>query len=360
MRRLGRVLVVLAVAALAAGTWLLWPPTLLPARFAQSDCRLLDLEDSEGRPIVGIEDIARQEDALLLSAHDRLTAEAGDDPAGGLYRFPLSSLADPGPVRLTRLEGSPSAPHGIATFGVWVGVVERLYGPSGHEGTDIGFYQLKEGRLEEADRHSGPWFCAANDMAWLEGRAYATFDRTSCPGLSMYDALGLMPGGRLALLRHRSAALPVSTDLRHPNGLVALGEDRIAVSETRGRRLRIYGGLADLDPDTRLPTQWSTWSETARATPGAPDNLSLAPDGRLVAALHPSLLRLAAYRYGWRDRAPTRIAAIDPTAGAVEILYDDPGGELFSGATVGLLLDDGRLVAGSVRDAGLLVCGPVA
>jgi len=35
---------------------------------------------------------------------------------------------------------------------------------------------------------------------------------------------------------------------------------------------------------------------------------------------------------------------------------DDPGGALFSAATVAVMAG-GRLVAGSVRDAGLMICG---
>ena len=41
--------------------------------------------------------------------------------------------------------------------------------------------------------------------------------------------------------------------------------------------------------------------------------------------------------------------------GEVEILFDDPRGDTFSAATVAVL-QDGRLIAGSVRDSGLLIC----
>jgi hypothetical protein len=110
------------------------------------------------------------------------------------------------------------------------------------------------------------------------------------------------------------------------------------VAETRSNRLlRPDGSAVDL--------------------PGAPDNLTASTEG-LVIALHPSLLRLWPYLAGWSEHAPTRIALVRD-GGAVELLYDDPAGARFSAATTAVLAD-GRLIAGSVRDAGLLVCRPVS
>ena len=90
--------------------------------------------------------------------------------------------------------------------------------------------------------------------------------------------------------------------------------------------------------------------------PGGPDNLTRGVDGRVLAALHPDLIRLALYRHGWTGRAPARIVAVDLGTGAVEVLFDDPGGAVSPAATVAVMAD-GRLVAGSVRAPGLLVCG---
>ena len=70
--------------------------------------------------------------------------------------------------------------------------------------------------------------------------------------------------------------------------------------------------------------------------------------------MHPSLYRLAAYRHGYFDTAPSRIVRVDLDR-KVEVLFDDPAGEVFSGASVAVM-SGGTLVAGSMRDAGLLVC----
>ena len=58
-------------------------------------------------------------------------------------------------------------------------------------------------------------------------------------------------------------------------------------------------------------------------------------------------------------RAPSRIIKANPQTGAVEILFDDPDGALFSAATVAVEWA-GALIAGSVTDEGLLVCRAAA
>ena len=88
--------------------------------------------------------------------------------------------------------------------------------------------------------------------------------------------------------------------------------------------------------------------------PGGPDNLNWDGLGGLIVALHPSLFRVGAYLYGYNDTAPSRIVRVDLDRN-LEVLFDDPAGALFSGASVAVL-SGGVLVAGSVRDAGLLVC----
>ena len=88
--------------------------------------------------------------------------------------------------------------------------------------------------------------------------------------------------------------------------------------------------------------------------PGGPDNLTFDPFGNLIVALHPSLMRVAAYRHGYRDNAPSRIVRVGQDR-QFEVLFDDPLGELFSGASVAVY-SDGMLLAGSIRDQGVLLC----
>ncbi len=88
--------------------------------------------------------------------------------------------------------------------------------------------------------------------------------------------------------------------------------------------------------------------------PGGPDNLTWGPEGELVVALHPSKVQIAAYLHGLSGAAPTRIVGVTSDR-RVEVLLDDPSGDLFSGATVAVLRA-GVLGAGSAVDAGVLLC----
>ena len=89
--------------------------------------------------------------------------------------------------------------------------------------------------------------------------------------------------------------------------------------------------------------------------PGGPDNLTVSSDGGIVAAVHPSLMAIGLNRRLGVGKAASRIVKIDPETGAVEILFNDPHGELFSAATVAAEWNGG-LILGSVTDEGLLFC----
>lgn len=302
------------------------------------------LVDTAGRPVVGAEDLALAGGTMFVSAYDRIAAERaarrpGPMPAaGGLYPVPLAALDAPGPLRVADIlgpaQGRAGAPHGIDAEGaagaVRVGAAVRSYVRAG-DGWDMRAHALV---LTE---RPGGWSAGAplaaseriNDVALAGGALYASFDGGRSP-------LGAARGSVAELAPvHRTLA----AGLRFANGLVRDRTGTLWVAETRGERI------------TALPAGRSL------ALPGSPDNLTLAPDGRIVAALLPDLLRYALHRFDlpFGAHAPTRIVAVDPATGAVETLLYDSTGETFSGATVGLVA--GRhLVLGAVREPGLLVC----
>ena len=321
--------------------WLFRPVGALPARFALEDCQRVALTDTgSGQPIVGVEDMALlpDGDTLILSAMDRLAREWRPEtaPEGGLYEVSLKRLAA-GEAWAAPIVG-PGAiegglfPHGIAVSGDG----ERLaFINRGRDGTvSIVGGTLRRGAFSPRTARSHPLFCRANDLAFSGDGAMTlrvTLDRGDC-GLSWAD---LKPGsttGRVVSVNLRGLAPPKveQTGLAFANGIAGL-----YVAETRGWRLHHR-----LDRPVELP--------------GGPDNLTWDGLGGLIAALHPSLFRLAAYRYGYHDTAPSRIVRVDLDRN-VEVLFDDPAGEVFSGASVAVL-SGSVLVAGSMRDAGVLVC----
>ena len=315
-----------------------------PGRIDPADCRRLSLIDAAGRPVIGAEDLALAGDTLFVSAYDRLAAEraagkAGPvPPAGGLYALPLAALDARSPVRvadiLAPVLGRAVRPHGIDAVGadrsVTLGVSVREY-VRGADGWD-----LRAGAVVLRQRPEG----------WTAGAEIPADARLNDVALAGPALFGSLDGGRSAFGPARGSVVElaparrtVAGELRFANGLVRDRAGTLWVAETRADRI------------TALPARRSL------ALPGAPDNLTLAPDGRIVAALLPDLLRYALHRFDLPlgAHAASRIVAVDPATGAAETLFDDPSGETFSGATVGLVA--GRhLVLGAVREPGLLVC----
>lgn len=333
-------LVILVVVSLPL-FWLFRAPAALPARFTSDDCARAEPRDTaSGRPLVGIEDMALlpDGDTLILSAMDRLALRWRPEtaPEGGLYHVSLTRLAAGESWAVPLVPAGSIAgglfPHGIAVSndGGHLAVVNR----SRDGRTAILAGPLASGAFTPRHVRSDPELCRANDLDFTgDGPAALriTLDRGAC-GAAWAD---LRPGattGRVVALDLATAAPPRTeiAGLAFANGIAGLW-----VAETRGWRLHHL-----LDRPVALP--------------GGPDNLTWDGAGGLVAALHPSTARIAAYVHGYRDNAPSRIVRVAPDR-RVEVLYDDPAGVLFSGATVAMLRGD-LLVAGSVIDAGLLVC----
>lgn len=341
MRRgLQSVLVLLLVILLPA-FWLFRPPAALPARFTAEDCARVALKDTgSGQRIVGVEDMALlpDGDTLILSALDRLARRWNPEsaPQGGLYRTSLARLAtgDGWATPIIAAGGLPGglAPHGIAVSdnGRHLALVDRS-----REGeTRIISGQLSGTTFVPQHARADRLLCRANDLEFAgEGPAVVrvTLDRADC-GLAWAD---LRPGtttGRVVSIDLAGTAPPEveASGLSFANGIAGLW-----VAETRASRLHHR-----LDRPVMLP--------------GGPDNLTWDDGTGLVAALHPSTARIAAYSFGYLDSAPTRIVRVTSDR-SVEVLFDDPDGAIFAGASVAILRD-GKLVAGSAVDAGLMIC----
>ncbi len=322
--------------------WLFRPVFGLPARFALEDCGRVALTDTgSGRPIVGVEDMALLPDGntLILSAMDRLAREWRSDstPEGGLFEVSLKRLAA-GEIWAAPIVRSGAVEGGLFPLGLAVSSDgERLaFINRARDGTvSIVGGTLRRGTFSLRTTRSDPLFCRANDLEFSGDGAMAlrvTLDRGDC-GMSWADLKPGSTSGRVISVNLGGLAPPKieQTGLAFANGIAGL-----YVAETRGWRLHHR-----LDRPVDLP--------------GGPDNLNWDGLGGLIAALHPSPFRFAAYRYGYHDTAPTRIVRVDLDRN-IEVLFDDPAGEVFSAASVAVL-SGGVLVAGSMRDAGLVVCG---
>ncbi len=316
-------------------------------RYSAADCAVRPiLEAGTGRAVLGAEDLAfdAARGEILVSAYDRRATDAAlaqgaPVPEGGLYAVDPVALAH-GPTRARPLL-PPGAirgglrPQGIDIDGNRLAVVNRRLGPDGRLDPVVLLLDLATSPPAVVAIHRAPGFCALNDVAIDGGLLHATLDREDCRRFAPRELLPGARTGRLVRLADEETGT-VAEGFRFPNGVLRLPDGRLAVAETRGGGIRLSDGRV-------------------LATPGGPDNLTLAADGRIVAAVLPNLVRTLFYLRGWSARAPSRIVRVDPATGAVELLFDDPEGLIFPGASVGLMVGD-MLVAGSVLAPGLLVC----
>lgn len=410
----GMILLTLGLFRLVAPAPPIWPegvecwrrPVFL--RSPGSILRLTGFEDLALDPVSG---------RVLASAYDR---RKGADIGAGEGLFFLGDwLLDPPPAETGALnawhragtlrDNSPdvipvSAPHGIALEaredGIDIAAISRRIASGKVTGAEIILWRSDSRGVRPMARYSDLRLKNANDLTFVRdgpNRALAlTFDRAAGKD---------NPGGRVGWLRLPAlASLPSPAAISAPapatkvasnqaekgfllviapeslhfaNGIVALpgtdladGRGGVLVAETRGARVRTIG-LPPLRPlagdrtDDRAPP---SRPNSSFRVPGGPDNLTRNSRGRVIAALHPNLLRYGAYRYDWPPgrlgailglrRAASRVVRIDPDSGRVETLLDIPPDAkepAFHGASVALALGD-HLILGGAREDGLMVC----
>ncbi|WP_448205643.1 hypothetical protein [Azospirillum sp. sgz302134] len=326
---------------------------------ALAQCRTVDIT-ANGRPVVGIEELAVDGESgrVLLSAYDRRTEP--DKAGGGLFAVPVDALdadhADAVELTAAFRPAGGFRPHGIdlrvepdGTRSV-LAVNRRLDGT-----TAVERFTLDGAALHHRGSVEAPLLCRANDVAFLDGdRFLFTSDHGGCGrwAVALENALSLRRG--FVGLVENGAARVLADGIGFANGLLAEPDaDRLYVAATRERAVLAYRlsallGAAGTAPVARIPV------------PGGPDNLSRGAgggslDGRVLAAVHPSLPALALHRYGLPGgtTAPARVVALGPEG--LDTLFDDDG-SFFSAGTVAAAWG-GRLIAGSVMSARLLLCG---
>ena len=353
--------------------------------FAARTCRKVALTDAgTGLAVSGAEALALSEDetSLFVSAYDRRTETgAGIPPQGGLYRLDVADLitAHSLTARSLSLDGDPVGgfrPHGLAVFepagdAPLLAVINRRYvkradgGYRFHPAIEV--FRNSDGKWNHFRTLQHAGLCRANDLDFLDGKTLVvSIDRSVCADFTVSEDGFGFPGGFLARVGFGSSGItrydPLDTPrLDFPNGVaVDRVRDAVYIAATKGAEILVFNrtdlltGTA-IVPSARLPI------------PGHPDNLSLAAlhgaERRLVAAVYPDLLAFAAYRYNWFgvQKTASKILALGQD-GSVSVLFDDPDGSVFSGASSAVLAHsvhsgpDPVLIAGSVGDDGLLVC----
>ncbi|MEM7684808.1 MAG: hypothetical protein AAF293_08275 [Pseudomonadota bacterium] len=315
--------------------WLFQPVEPVVAALGVQDCRRVELTDRDtGWAVSGAEDLALAPDGnrVIIAAHDRRNATR---PNGAIYALDLWTLGSATSLGVVNLLPETQRqrtfrPHGIALSedGSRLAIVNRV--AEREAVVEIGDLTATNWFIDK--RLTGNSLCRANDLVFLEREVETlmiTLDRANCgpsvedliPG-STTGRIALWDGGRLNVIRE---------GLSFPNGISGA-----FVAETRKSRILRPAG------------------EPIRLS-GGPDNITRLDDRHILVAVHPSLRRLWLYLQDVWPTAPSRIVRTNVLTAEVDVLFDDPGGELFSGATSAVLTDK-LLIAGSVADDGLLVC----
>lgn len=367
----------LIASALAIATFSMGMPRVdaSMARFDPSQCQTVVLWDEEtGTSVRGAESIILSGDGttLFVSAYDRRSkTAAGIPPQGGLYAVGLADLKVKPRLGVRSIAAGQALPggfrpHGLALHETSTGeqvlaVINRRYFDKQRGKRrfrpSIELFRSLDGAWRHAGTLTHPQFCRANDLAFLDDTTLiTTIDRSVCADFTVSEDVLGFAGGHLLQVNFDAHGVLAAVErvqtglLQFPNGIVADPvEGTVHVALTKGAAIATVGRVGD-------PLAGTEFSQLP--LPGHPDNLSISRDAsgrKLIVALYPSLPAFAAYRYRWFgiDRTASSIVAVDET-GAIETLFEDPDGALFSAASSAILRD--VLVAGSVGDEGLLVC----
>ena len=326
------------------------------AKYAADQCRRINLVDADtGWRLRGIEDIATDAGRrhLFLSAYDRRAVEkaarkrASSLPSGGVYKVAVETLFATGDEELTldAILSSGEIAGGLRPHGIEYDadkkelvLINRTYRRHKNGWRMTPTLQRVGANGEIYVGKTAPAHCAANDALLVDGALVSTFDHGSCNWRAgLEDVFRLKRSGVV-----NGKGETVFKGAAYANGL-AIQDGKMVVAATREKSL-IY-----------LENKFGDWREEKRLDlEAAPDNLTVNEAGSVIAAVHPSLIRLALNRKLGIGKAPSRILEIKNN-GETAVLFDEPHGKTFSAATVGVDLADG-LVLGSVTDQGLLVC----
>lgn len=324
------------------------------AHYGADVCRRVALIDKTGAPVRGAEDLAFDEEngRLFVSAYDRRAVEKAAKrkrampPNGGVYAVAVELLFNPetDEIRVSSLARPEDFAGGLRPHGLHYDAandelifINRTFARHGRKWRMTPRLQRIGANGELFVGEPAPAPCAANDVVTSGEQVFTTFDHASCGfGGGLEDVFRLKRSG----FTNEEGVIFDSASFA--NGIAKMNDGAIAIAATRENALLLVGENGDKVKD-RIKL------------PGGPDNITLANDGGVVAAVHPKMMKLAFNRkLGW-GRAPSRIIKANVETGAVEILFDDREGALFSAATSAVETPLG-LVAGSVTDQGLLVC----
>jgi hypothetical protein len=344
--------------------------------WAEAACRHVIVEAPGSRVVSGAEDLAvdRDRGVLYLSAFDRRAVAArrlepsGRLILGGIYAVPVAALAEA--RRVTARDVSAEfkrqhdfRPHGIGLYREGgtaraLFAVNRSYRQVGGDwkrSDRVEMFDLDSHGLRHRKTVAHPLMCRANDVAALgPGSFLVTNDHGTCAGFGKLaeDVAGL--SASYVLHYDGKVTRKVATNIPFANGIVVGAGGQVYVAATRGHGIHVYDLktlLAATKPLSSVPSVIPVGSGV--------DNLSFDNDGALLAAVHPSMFKLAVHLRGWLGplEAESHVARIPldkPMRARPSVIFKDNGIK-FPAATSAVAVGS-LTVIGSVTAPGIMVC----
>ncbi|GJL93914.1 MAG: hypothetical protein DHS20C05_03190 [Hyphococcus sp.] len=328
-----------------------------PAKYSLSQCSRLGLTDAvSGETIRGVEDFAVdwESQTIFLSAYDRRAVEkAARDraetlPQGGIYAVLIDEVFDreKDTLSISPLIAEDKFPGGLRPHGISFDAdtqellfINRSYRQQGRRWIMAPNVHRISLQGEAVISLSETTHCAANNLFKSSDSIYVSFDHQFCDWRGVFENIfGLRQSGFL-----KQTDDVILSKMKYANGITQISDEHIFIAATREKKLY----KVDLETGKILYRY---------KVPGGPDNITIGYDDNAITALHPSLIKLAMNRKLGIGKAPSRIMKLNPVTDKTIMLFDDAKGAFFSAATVGVETERG-LIAGSVTDDGILVCG---
>jgi len=336
---------------LIAGLYIAWLWFRPIGQFPELQCEHRALTYN-GQPLIGAEDMAYDSlnQQIYISAYDRDSKNAG-----GIYRWNITQK-DAEVSRLDLPHTNPNAywPHGFDLqrddTRLRLSIIERDLNQSGDLNAHISHYIIAEDEtITLSKRLKNKALCSANNLATgangsrnidIPQSLYITQDHQSCHKKKQIIADIFNPHGAALLHWQENEPENIMERLAYANG-IAQTSKALYLAETRADRLTLLN----------LSEQTKTEKLGEISLPGGPDNLT-SDETTIIAALHPNLIRYAAFRAGWGPRVKSRFSII--SAGN-DIKTYDLSADLLSGATVALRARN-HIYLGAAFDKGIAAC----
>ena len=337
--------------AVIAGLYIIWLWLRPIAQFPELQCEHIALTYN-GQPLIGVEDMAydSKNHQIYVSAYDRDTKTSG-----GIYRWDITHK-DAEVSRLDLPHTNPNAywPHGFDLqrddTRLRLSIIERDLRQAGFMNAQISQYIIAENEIITlSKRLKNKALCSSNNLITgavssrnTDARPsyYITQDHQSCHKKTQIITDIFNPRSAALLHWHEDEIDKIMEQLAYANG-IAQTSKAVYLAETRTKRLTLLN----------LSEQTKTERLGIISLPGGPDNLT-SGDTNVIAALHPNLIRYAAFRTGWGPRVKSRFSIISADN---EIKTYDLSADLLSGATVALRARS-HIYLGAAYDIGIAAC----